>query len=163
MICGYWAIGNDISAMPPVKVMTTDTTVAKIHRDFEDLKKRAVQKTLEALVKIDSRFKSITVADVLDANLRQAEISSAGGGPNTDIVDSDGGLRRLRPPITIGFEHMDAAEAIALAGELSKMAEAGFTEEQVRMVKQSGRSLFAEAYVANRASGESRRSFTYAR
>src|SRR5581483_1248632 len=39
VIRGYWAIGRLASAMPPISVMTTDSTVAKIGRS---MKKREI-------------------------------------------------------------------------------------------------------------------------
>ena len=35
VICGYWAIGRLNSAIPPVKVMTIDSTVAKMGRSMK--------------------------------------------------------------------------------------------------------------------------------
>src|SRR5579871_5173287 len=39
---GYWAIGSETSAMPPISVMTTDSTVAKIGRSMKNRENMAV-------------------------------------------------------------------------------------------------------------------------
>ena len=36
VIRGYWAIGRNKSEIPPIKVMTTESTVAKIGRSMKN-------------------------------------------------------------------------------------------------------------------------------
>jgi hypothetical protein len=147
-----------------LKTSDSGTTVEKLHRDLEDLKRTVMRKAVTVLAKTDPRFRELAASlDVQDDGLRQADASAVGDGPTTTLINDLGVGRKLRPPITAGFESMDAQQAIELAGELSKMANEGLSEEQVRSMKSQGRSPFAEAFIADRVSGASRRSFTYTR
>jgi hypothetical protein len=134
----------------------TDTRLEKLRLDMKNLEEWG-------RAEIEKLSKRVASPEVLDQGLDQGSGTEIASGPTSTLLDDLGVGRKLNPPITVNFESMSTQQAIEFAGELSKMANDGLSEEQVRSMKSQGRSPFAEAFIADRVSGASRRSFTYRR